>query len=98
MTGCPGFRLTQKAQEDLIEIWVFIAQDDPSAADRHLDRLEEICGLLADSPRIGPARDDIREGMRYFVVDEYLIFYRIVDESIEVVRVLHGRREIQDLI
>ncbi|MCA3437149.1 MAG: type II toxin-antitoxin system RelE/ParE family toxin [Rhodobacter sp.] len=51
---------TQAPREDLITIWAHIAEDNPQAADRVLDRLEEAASRLADNPQIGPARDDIR--------------------------------------
>jgi toxin ParE1/3/4 len=49
-------RRTPRADLDLEEIWYFIAQDDPAAADRWLDSLEEKIQLLADNPLMGPAR------------------------------------------
>ena len=50
---------TPRADQDLEELWFFIAQDDPAAADRWLDTLEEKIALLADNPLMGPARPDI---------------------------------------
>jgi len=58
---------TKKAREDLIDIWLHIAEDDPAAADRVLDRLDEAASLLADHPEMGAARDDIRPGLRYLI-------------------------------
>lgn len=48
-----------------MEIWYFIAQDDPVAADRLLDLLEEKHKLLADNPHMGSARPDIAKELRY---------------------------------
>jgi plasmid stabilization system protein ParE len=45
-----------KAEADLLEIWLFIAQESPRAADRLLDRIETQCRLLADNPRLGRER------------------------------------------
>ncbi|HDR30075.1 type II toxin-antitoxin system RelE/ParE family toxin, partial [Rhodovulum sp.] len=47
---------TRAAREDLIAIWTHIADDNPQAADRVLDRLEESANRLADNPQMGPAR------------------------------------------
>ena len=85
---------TRQAREDLIDIWLQIAADDPGAADRVLDRLEMAALNLIENPRRGPARDDIRRGLRYLVCDTYLILYRIVKDGIEIVRVVHGRRDL----
>ena len=85
---------TRQAREDLIDIWLHIAADDPGAADRVLDRLEMAAMNLIENPRMGPARDDIRRGLRYLVSDTYLILYRIVKDGVEIVRVVHGRRDL----
>jgi len=85
---------TRQAREDLIDIWLHIAADDPGAADRVLDRLELAAMNLTENPRMGPARDDIRQGLRYLVSDTYLILYRIVKDGVEIVRVVHGRRDL----
>ena len=52
-------RITPLAEQDLAEIWHFIAQDDPVAADRLLDLLEEKYKVLGRNPHMGPARPDI---------------------------------------
>lgn len=98
MSFTPGTRLTARAQEDLIEIWRYISADDPASADKVIDEIENACLLIAGNPRIGPARDDIRPGFRYYIVREYLIFYRIRMQGVEVVRVLHGRRDLGGIL
>ena len=85
---------TRQAREDLIDIWLHIAADDPGAADRVLDRLEMAAMNLIENPRMGPARDDIRRGLRYLVSDTYLILYHLVKDGVEIVRVVHGRRDL----
>ena len=88
---------TRAAREDLIAIWGHIAEDDEGAADRVLDRLGEAAEHLAHHPQMGPARDDIRPGLRYLVCGAYLLLYRIEPYGIEVVRVVHGRRDLYGL-
>jgi toxin ParE1/3/4 len=90
-------RITPLAEQDLAEIWHFIAQDDPVAADRLLDLLEEKYKLLADHPHIGPARPDIAKELRYHPVGNHLLLYRIISAGIELVRVVHGARDLQTL-
>ena len=58
-------RIAPLGDQDLLEIWHFIAQDNPVAADRLLDLLEEKCKLLAGNPHMGPARPDIAKELRY---------------------------------
>jgi toxin ParE1/3/4 len=88
---------TRAAREDLIASWTHIAADNPQAADRVLDRLEEAASRLADTSQIGPARDDIRPGLRYLVSGSYLLLYRIREGGIEIVRAVHGRRDLNGL-
>jgi len=95
----PGrFIRTAQAEEDLIEIWTYIAQDNPRAADRLLDTLDEKSHQLADNPRLGVERVDIGPGVRSWRVGSYLILYRACDGGVEVVRYAHGARRMQDLV
>ncbi len=82
-----------RAEADLIEIWSHIAQDDPSAADRQLDRIDAACEMLATNPDGGPRREDLAPGLRFYPVGNYLIFYMPTEEGITLVRVLHGARD-----
>src|SRR5215831_9219259 len=61
----PVIRRTAQAEEDLIDLWLYIAQDNPGAADRLLEEIEDKCSLLADHPQLGPARPDIAVDCRY---------------------------------
>ena len=88
---------TPRADQDLEELWFFIAQDDPAAADRWLDTLEAKIGLLADNPLLGPARPDIARELRYHPVGNHLLLYRVIQGGIEIVRVVHGARDLLDL-
>lgn len=93
----PRFIRTRRARQDLIDIWGYVAPNNPAAADALLDRIDEKCALLARNPRLGAERSDIRPGLRYFVVGEHLILYRSIEDGIEVVRVVHGRRDLFNL-
>jgi toxin ParE1/3/4 len=85
---------TARAERDLIEIWSYIAERDPAAADRLLDRLEARWELLATQPRSGAPRDDISPGLRHLVVGQYLSLYRLTQYEVVIIRVIHGRRNI----
>jgi len=93
----PGIRRTAQAEEDLIDLWLYIAQDNSGAADGLLDEIEDKFALLAANPQLGPARPDIAEDCRYFPVGRYLILYRLIPDGIEVVRVVQGLRRLEDL-
>ncbi len=91
------FSLLREAENDLIEIWQYIAEDDQEAATRRLHSLDAKFHLLAGNSKLGPARPDIAPGLRYFVDGSYLILYRETSEGIEVVRVVHGARGLKTL-
>ncbi len=91
------YRLTARADEDLQEISRFIAGDSPQAARKLLRTFKQHFLLLAENKNFGRARPDIRPDLRYSVVKNYLIFYRPIQEGIEVVRVVHSRRNLQAL-
>lgn len=85
---------SNRADEDLIEIWLGIARENPSAADRVLDAIEARWQQLTLHPHSGMARDDIAGGIRHLVVGQYLTLYRVGSDGVEIVRVLHGRRKV----
>jgi toxin ParE1/3/4 len=82
-----------EARQDLEDILDHIAEDDPAAALRWIDRLEERCYSLAGFLMSGRARDDLMASVRMIAVRDYLIFYRIGAEQIEIMSVVHGARD-----
>ena len=90
----PHVQLTDQAQEDLIGIWSYIADDNSDAADRLLDEIDEICNTLAEAPRAGRLREDLSPDLRSLHVGNYVILYRPHGDSIIVIRVLHGARDL----
>lgn len=88
---------TEPAQRDLLEIWVHIAENSLEAADRFLSTVNATCHTIADTPGIGRKREEFGKGLRSFPLGSYLLFYRPIKGGIEVVRVLHGARNIQNL-
>jgi toxin ParE1/3/4 len=88
---------TAQAEDDLIEIWIYIAQDNPGAADRVLDDIEERFHALADNPLMGRLRPEIAPELRYFTVGKYLILYRTVLDGVQIVRIIHGARDLPHL-
>lgn len=82
--------LAPRAKEDLLEIWEFIAAHDEVAADRYIDHLRERALELVAFPNLGKARDEIHSGLRSLLARNHLIFYRLQDAEIQVLRILHG--------
>lgn len=87
-------RYTAAAEHDLLSIHAHIALHSPAAATRLLRRVDDSCRMLAQQPGLGARRDYIREGMRLWTVGVYLVLYRTYGEGIEIVRVVHGHRDL----
>ena len=86
-----------RAEADLIEIWNYIAQDSPTRADKLLDEIDEKSQTLAQSPFIGKARDELGRKIRSFPIGNYVLFYQPIEGGIDIIRVLHGARDIDAL-
>ena len=91
------YRLSQQSHSDLEEIWLYIALDNLAAADRFIDELVGKFRTLAEQPGIGHARDELAESLRSFPVGNYVIFYRPMQNGIDIVRVLSGFRDIPNV-
>jgi toxin ParE1/3/4 len=83
-----------RAEADLVDIWRYIAQDSPANADRMLDRISDTLNRLTAMSFMGQARVDLALGLRMFPVGSYLMFFRPIESGIEVIRILHGKRNI----
>ncbi len=82
------------AESDLTAIGLWIAADNPSRAMTFLDEVRGVCSRLADAPKAYPIVERYRSiGVRRRAFGNYLIFYRIGAEHIEVLHVLHGARD-----
>jgi toxin ParE1/3/4 len=96
--------ISPNAYRDLEEIWFTIAAENPSIATRVVRAIGVKIDRLADHPRPGPRRADIRPSMRMLVEERYLILFEThpdrdegaVDE-VEIVRVVDGRRDLTNL-
>jgi toxin ParE1/3/4 len=93
----PRLLIKPLAAQDLDEIWDYIAIDDLERAEKVLRTLYSKMGTLTHNPYIGRERKEIEAGLRSFPVGSYMIFYYPLSDGIEVVRVLHGVRDIQDI-
>lgn len=90
----PVIRKSPRAKSDLIEIWEYIAEDGEARADAFIDRIDKKFRTLAQRPGIGRLRNELAEELRSFPIGRYLIFYLPLAHGIEIVRVLHGARDL----
>ncbi|MBL0933896.1 MAG: type II toxin-antitoxin system RelE/ParE family toxin [Rhizobiaceae bacterium] len=88
---------TPAAERDLIDIWTYIATDNPDAADRLLDAIGDRIAQLLDHPKLGRLRPDIAADARFLPIGNYVVLYRLDGQTIEIVRVVHGARDVTSL-
>jgi len=84
----PSILRSPLARHDLLEIWTFIAADNPAAADRLLDRFNKALSTLARKPLMARARPELEVDLRSFSVGNYVFFFRPLADGILVVRIL----------
>jgi len=86
--------LTPRANADLGEIWMFIAADNPVQADDFIDLIDAKLQNLSRQPGLGRRREELVAGLRSFPVGRYVIFYLQVQDCLQIVRILHGARDL----
>jgi len=84
-----------RAEDDLLEIWLYIASDNEAAAEQLLQRIEHALQTLAENPQAGRARSELAANLRSFPVGNYIIYYQPIADDIEIIRVLSGYLDIQ---
>jgi len=91
--------ITDAARADLIEIGEFIRPHNPKRAESFVDELLDRCEALADMPRAFPLVPRYEHyGIRRYVYRDYLIFYRVLENLVEVIHILHGARDYEALL
>ena len=92
--------ISRRAEEELRDIWRYIAVENPDAADRILLKINEKLQILREFPDIGVQRDDIRPGARILIEAVYLILYehRTAENVVEIVAVVDGRRDLSAVV
>jgi toxin ParE1/3/4 len=89
-------RFTATASRDIERILDYIAdQADMAAAERLLSSLNSQCQRLANFPGMGRRRSELGKDLRSFPVEKYLIFYRQIEDGVEIIRVLSGYQDLE---
>jgi len=86
-----------RALADLAEIWSFIADDCPDQADAFVDLVDNKIQALSRRPGLGRRRPELSSDIRSFAVGRHVVFYLPLSRGIEIVRVLHGARDIESI-
>ena len=93
----PSYIVSPSAELDLAEIGLRIARVNPRVADRFIDSIVSRFSLLAENPMMGRSRPELGEDLRSFPVGDYLIIYTPIPSGVEIVRVVRGARDIEQL-
>ncbi len=88
---------TDQAEDDLVDILVYLRRRDERAADRFEADFEGKCRILAQFPMMGRARPELTPSLRSFAINPYVIFYEPLDDGVRIVRVIHGSRDISSM-
>ena len=89
------------AEQDLLDIIDYLNALSPQAALKYYDMLTEQIGSLSSMPERCPKPKDLAlmaKGYRYLVVKDYLVFFKVVGDTVQVHRILYGRRDYQALL
>ena len=89
------FIISLLAKQELKEINRYIARLNYNAARRLINRIKQQCKLLADFPEMGQKCDELEPDIRSFPVENYIIFYRLIDDGVQIVRVISGYRDLE---
>lgn len=89
-------RFTESARGDLLEAWLYIADDDMAAADRVLEAIDREASTLLDQPLMGRARPELGGQVRSWPTSTpYILYYEADDAEVTVLRVLHHARDVR---
>src|ERR1700692_4696673 len=96
------YALTPLAKADIFHIWSYIADDSEDAADRVEQAIYDACAFIAEAPMRGHSRPDVTtRSLRFWTLTRYpnyTVVHRPETGPIQVVAVLHGKRNIRRIL
>jgi toxin ParE1/3/4 len=96
MAGKPSVLWSPEAVADVTSIWEFYAEAaGASTADRLLRKIHHAVNILEAHPMAGRPREEIEPRLRSLASKPHVIFYRLMDRQLQIVRVLDMRRDIE---
>jgi toxin ParE1/3/4 len=85
------------ASRDLNEIADYFTETNIDAGERFFREFNRKCQQLVAFPNSGKSYDTIRPGLRGISLQGYIVFYRVLEDGIEILRVVSGRRNLPSL-
>lgn len=89
--------VSPEAQQDLRDIRNYIARDNTRAARRLVESIRQKCRTLVGFPKMGRSYDDIAPELRGVPIEGYIMLYRLIEDGVEIVRVVSGYRNLESL-
>lgn len=87
-----------EARDDIDQLWDYYARVAGQAtADKIIREIAKVVQAIEDFPAAGRARDEIRAGLRSLTAAPQIVFYRLKNDRPEIVRVLDGRQDIEEI-
>ncbi len=90
----PVVKIAAAAEEDLKDIWEYVAQHNTEAASKLIKEITKRLAVLRDFPQAGREQHNLLINLRSLAVKGYIIFYQPSEDGVEILRVLHGSRDI----
>jgi toxin ParE1/3/4 len=89
---------TPQAEADLAEILEYLHKNSPSLAEQYARSISEKSQVLSRFPAMGRRRPEIASELRSTLVKPYVNFYRIKDDIVQILRILHGKRDLRKIL
>jgi toxin ParE1/3/4 len=83
-----------KSRQDLLDIGDYIAKDSRANARRFVGKLMEQCKRIGNAPLGYAGREDLAPSLRMAALGRYVVFFRVIDGTARIERVLHGARNL----
>ena len=93
----PTVKVAAAAEEDLRKIWTYVAEHNTEAANKLIKEITGKFAILRDYPHMGREQSRLLVNLRSFIVKDYFIFYQPFDDGVEILRVLHGSQDIENI-
>ena len=87
-----------KSRQDLLDIGDYIAKDSRANARRFVGKLMEQCKRIGNAPLGYAGREDLAPGLRMAALGHYVVFFRVIDSTVRIERVLHGARNLSAVL
>src|SRR5436189_3225446 len=89
--------ISKKAVSDLEEVWLYTVEKwSVEQADRYYNLIVDEINYISRNINAGKSMEHVRKGYRASKVKSHLIFYRVQNDTVEVIRILHERMDIEN--